>query len=204
MAATTAATCSPMYLAAALTSSDGCRVLAGSEKSVSVGQKIGHIIGCPARLICRQPPASVASLVAHHTPVPGAGPQLRVGVGDLQHDRVDDGAGEAVLRAIRPPPGQVRCGPAGHRPVDDGQQRQVDVERVGDPPGPQPDTVRAGPSAGPAFQHQFAGRGVLAGLPRRSGRAACSACRPSASASPKDTRYVRVSQSAPSKCTLNS
>ena len=68
-AATTAATCSPMYLAAAATSSDGCRVLAGLEKPVSFGQKIGHIIGCPARLICRQPPASVASLVAHHTPV---------------------------------------------------------------------------------------------------------------------------------------
>ena len=68
MAATTAATCSPMDLAAAFTSSDGWRVLAGLEKSVSVGQKIGHIIGCPARLICRQRPASVASLVAHHTP----------------------------------------------------------------------------------------------------------------------------------------
>ena len=62
-----------MYLAAAATSSDGCRVLAGSEKSVSFGQKIGHIIGCPARLICRQPPASVASLVAAHTPVRAPG-----------------------------------------------------------------------------------------------------------------------------------
>ena len=62
-----------MYLPAALKSSDGCRVLAGSEKSVSLGQKIGHIIGCPARLICRQPPASVASLVAHHTPVRAPG-----------------------------------------------------------------------------------------------------------------------------------
>ena len=30
------------------------------------------------------------------------------------------------------------------------------------------------------------------------------ACRPSESASSKDTRYVRVSKSAPSKCTLNS
>jgi len=40
---------------------------------VSSGQKIGHIMGCPARLICRQPPASVASLVAHQTAmrVPG-------------------------------------------------------------------------------------------------------------------------------------
>src|SRR5215469_13155410 len=50
-----------------LKSSDGCLVLAGFEKSVSLGQKIGHIIGCPARLICRQPPASVASLVADQT-----------------------------------------------------------------------------------------------------------------------------------------
>ena len=62
-----------MYLAAASTSSQGCRVLAGLEKSVSPGQKIGHIIGCPARLICRQPPASVASLVAHQTPVRAPG-----------------------------------------------------------------------------------------------------------------------------------
>ena len=52
-----------MYSAAAPTSWDGCRVLDGSEKSVSFGQKIGHIIGCPARLICRQPPASVTGLV---------------------------------------------------------------------------------------------------------------------------------------------
>jgi hypothetical protein len=49
-----------MYLAAAPTSSDRWRVLDGSVKSVSFGQKMGHIIGCPARLICRQPPASVA------------------------------------------------------------------------------------------------------------------------------------------------
>src|ERR1700743_501894 len=68
MAATTAATCPPMSLAAARTSSHGCLLLAELEKSVSSGQKIGHIIGWPARLTCRQPPASVASLVAHHTP----------------------------------------------------------------------------------------------------------------------------------------
>ena len=68
-----AATCSLMYSAEALTSSDGCRVLDGSVNWVSSGQKIGHIIGCPARLICRQPPASVASLVAHHTPVRAPG-----------------------------------------------------------------------------------------------------------------------------------
>ena len=48
-------------------------MLAGLEKSVSFGQKIGHIIGWPARLICRQPPASVASLVAAHTPVRAPG-----------------------------------------------------------------------------------------------------------------------------------
>jgi hypothetical protein len=40
---------------------------------VSSGQKIGHIMGCPPRLICRQPPESVASFVVHQTPmrVPG-------------------------------------------------------------------------------------------------------------------------------------
>jgi hypothetical protein len=43
------------------------------EKSVSFGQKMGHIIGWPARLTCRQPPASVASLVAHHTPARAPG-----------------------------------------------------------------------------------------------------------------------------------
>src|SRR5262249_17390800 len=58
-----------MYLAAPVTSSDGCRVLEGSEKSVSPGQKIGHIIGGPARWVGRRPPASVASLVVAHTPV---------------------------------------------------------------------------------------------------------------------------------------
>src|SRR5579862_9168947 len=58
-----------MCLASALKSADGCRWLAGAEKSVSSGQKIGHIIGCPNRLICRQPPASVASLVTDHSAV---------------------------------------------------------------------------------------------------------------------------------------
>jgi hypothetical protein len=50
--------------------------LAGSEKSVSFGQQIGHIIGWPARLICRQPPASVASFMAAHTPVRTTWPGL--------------------------------------------------------------------------------------------------------------------------------
>src|ERR1700719_2076549 len=52
---------------------DGCLVLAGLLKCTSSGQKIGHIMGYPPRLICRQPPASVASLVAHHTPVRAPG-----------------------------------------------------------------------------------------------------------------------------------
>src|SRR5215813_13944289 len=69
VAATTRAIDSPMYFPSALRSADGCRSLAGLEKSVSSGQKIGHIIGWPKRLICRQPPASVASFVAHHTPM---------------------------------------------------------------------------------------------------------------------------------------
>ena len=68
MADTTAATWSPIYPPTASKSSDGCLVLAGLSNLVSSGQKIGHIIGCPARLICRQPPASVASFVAHQTP----------------------------------------------------------------------------------------------------------------------------------------
>jgi hypothetical protein len=33
-----------------------------------LGQKIGHIIGCPARLICRQSPASVASYTLVRAP----------------------------------------------------------------------------------------------------------------------------------------
>ena len=54
-------------------SCDGCRVSAGLEKSMSSGQKIGHIMGCPPRLICRKPPASVASFVAHQTPMRAPG-----------------------------------------------------------------------------------------------------------------------------------
>src|SRR5580693_7212419 len=57
-----------MVLPSALRSADGCRSLAGLENWVSSGQKIGHIMGWPARLICRQPPASVASLVVHQVP----------------------------------------------------------------------------------------------------------------------------------------
>jgi hypothetical protein len=33
-------------------------------------------------------------------------------VADLQHDRIDGGVGEAVLRVFRVPPGQVQRGPA--------------------------------------------------------------------------------------------
>jgi len=50
--------------------------LAGSVKSVRQGQKTGHIIGWPARLICRQPPASVAGVVAHHTPMRTPGSRI--------------------------------------------------------------------------------------------------------------------------------
>src|SRR5580700_9881408 len=64
---------------------------------------------------------------------PGPGPQDRVGVGDLQHDRVDQRAGEAVLRVLGPPAGQVRRGPVRYRRVDQGEQGQVDVEGVGGP-----------------------------------------------------------------------
>ena len=48
-------------------------MLAGLSNRVSSGQKIGHIIGCPARLTWRQPPASVASFVAAQTPVRAPG-----------------------------------------------------------------------------------------------------------------------------------
>jgi hypothetical protein len=44
---------------------------------VSSGQKIGHIMGWPARLICRQPPESVASFVAHQTPMRTPGRSCR-------------------------------------------------------------------------------------------------------------------------------
>jgi hypothetical protein len=68
-ARTTAAICPAICSPTAATSCAGCRALAGLPKSVSVGQKIGHLIGCPARLICRQPPASVAAFVAAHSPI---------------------------------------------------------------------------------------------------------------------------------------
>jgi hypothetical protein len=88
-----------------------------------------------------------------------------MGVRDLQHDRVDQAAGEAVLRVLRSPAGQVRRGPVGYRGVDEGQQRQVDVEGIGDAPGPQPGAVPAGRLAGPACQHPLSGRGVVTGRP---------------------------------------
>ena len=91
---------------------------AGIVKWVSSGQKIGHIIGCPPRLICRQPPASVASFVAHQTPDACAGLQLGMLVRDLQHDRFDGRAGETVLRVLRVPTRQVHGGPVFDRAVD--------------------------------------------------------------------------------------
>jgi len=100
------------------------------------------------------PPAARVSGELRRAPDADAGTGLehRMPVGDLQHDRVDCRVGEAVLRAVRVPAGQVRRRPVGHRPVDDGQQRQVDVERVGDPPGPHPNVGRGGLLAGPALQ----------------------------------------------------
>src|SRR5258705_3691645 len=73
LAATTPATSDESHSPSALRSSDGCRPLAGLVKSVSSGQNIGHIIGCPKRLIDRQPPASVASFVVHQTPTRAPG-----------------------------------------------------------------------------------------------------------------------------------
>ena len=143
-------------------SSDGCRVLAGSEKSVSSGQKIGHIIGCPARLICRQPPASVASFVAHQTPMRAPGRSCGCSW-ETSSTIVSTVVPAKLFCALaRPPRRQVRRRPVLHRAVDDGEQRQVDVERVGDASGPDPGAAAAGRLTGPALQHELAGGGVVA------------------------------------------
>jgi hypothetical protein len=94
----------------------------------------------------------------------GAGLQLRVPVGDLEHDRVDGGVGEAVLRLVRVPSGQVERGPVADGRVDHGQQRQVDIEGVGNAPGPEPGVGAADRLTGTAFEHELAGCGVVAGL----------------------------------------
>jgi hypothetical protein len=54
--------------------------------------------------------------------------------------------------------------PLATAPLTNGEQRQVDVERVADAPGPDPGTAPAGRLAGPALQHEFAVRGVLTRL----------------------------------------
>ena len=132
-----------------------------------------------------------------------AGAQLRVLVGDLKHDRVRGRAREAVLGGFGPPAGQVHRCSLGHRRVNDREQREVDVEGVGDAPGPDPSTVGRGRFAGPAFQEEFASRGVLAGAVAGEGMEP-SACPPFASASPKAIRYVRSSYSAHPEWILNS
>ena len=77
--------------------------------------------------------------------------------------------GEAVLRVVRPPSRQVHRGAVLYRPVDDRQQRQVDVEGIGDAPGPDPDATAAGRLAGHCFQHEGAFGGILTGLPAGQG-----------------------------------
>ena len=84
---------------------------------------------------------------------------------DLQHDRFHGGVGEAVARVLGLPVGQVDRGPVTHGRVDATEQGQVDVEGVGDPPGPQSDALRAGGLAGPAAQHEFPVRVVRRASP---------------------------------------
>ena len=131
---------------------------------MSLGQKIGHIMGCPKRLICRQPPASVASLVAHHTPVRAPGRSCGCWWETSRTMESTWVLAKLFCRVLRPPRRQVRRGPVCHRPVDHGEQRQVDVERVTDASGPDTGVAPAGRLAGPALQHEFAVCGVFARL----------------------------------------
>ena len=126
-------------------------------------------MGCPARLICRQPPASVASFVVHHVPVLAPGRSCGCWWETSRTMELTWVFGEAVLRVVRPPSRQVHRGAVLYRPVDDRQQRQVDVEGIGDAPGPDPDATAAGRLAGHCFQHEGAFGGILAGLPAGQG-----------------------------------
>ena len=93
-----------------------------------------------------------------------AGLELGMLMRDLEHDRFDHRAGKAVLRVLGLPGRQVDRGPVFYGPVDLPEQREIDVERVGDTPCPEFDAPRAGRLAGPTFQHQFARGRVLARL----------------------------------------
>ena len=156
---------SAMYEPSASKSADGCRSLAGLEKSVSSGQKIGHIIGCPKRLICRQPPASVASFVAHQTPDAGAGAQPR--------DRRGRPRARSTRRwcrrscsspCRRSTPTASTAGAVVDGRVDGVQLGEVDVERIADASGPDPYVVLVRRLAGHAGQDLGAGRAVVARL----------------------------------------
>ena len=121
LAATTAATCSPRYLAAATTSPSGgagcgrrrgIRVAPGREDRPASSR-------IPATFTCRQPPASRGQL--RQPPTPRSGPPAAAADGrgsTSQHDRVHRQPGETVLRARRPPPGQVGRGPGGDQRGD--------------------------------------------------------------------------------------
>jgi hypothetical protein len=148
-------------LPSSLKSAEGCRALAGLVNRVSSGQKIGHIIGWPARLICCQPPASVASLVVHQTPVRAPGRSSRCW---CETSSTIDSTVVLAKLFCAPAGRQVGRGPVLRGGVDDRQQRQVDIERVGDAPGPDPRVTLADRLAGPALQHQGALRAVLARL----------------------------------------
>ena len=72
-----------------------------------------------------------------------------------------------LSRLARVPRREIHCRLVGHRPIDDAQQREVDVEGVCNAPGPNPGPACAGRLTSPAFEHQLPGRSVLARL--RSG-----------------------------------
>jgi hypothetical protein len=80
----------------------------------------------------------------------------------LQHDRFDVRAREAVLRLPGMPAGQVGRRSLRHRVVDQGEQREVDVKRVGRSACPDSGTRRGGHLARPALQQEIAVGGVLA------------------------------------------
>ena len=107
IAATTAAIWSPMDLPSAAKSADGCRSLAGFEKSVSSGQKSRphHRVSEPVDL----PPS--AGVGGEFGGAPDAdvqtGAQQRMRVRDLEHDGLDRGVREAVGRVLHSPCGTV-------------------------------------------------------------------------------------------------
>ena len=93
-----------------------------------------------------------------------AGAQQAIPVRYLQHDRFDRRVGKAVARGLGAPRRQVDGSAALDRGVHDVQEREVDVERVVDAPGPDPRAACRRRLARAAFEHKLTGLGVVARL----------------------------------------